>query len=418
MSPELLIVIIAIISTAFFCGLEIAFLTSNKLRIELESKQGSLNAKILSYFIKKQSYFVAAMLVGICVSIVVFSLYMSDIMHPYLQRVTHSRVLHLVIDTFISTILILVVAEYLPKNLFRQYPNLLLSFFAFPLFLIYCVLFPVVFVSMMISNFFLRVVFRIKQTDEKVVFGRIDLENLVRESTSRLSEKEELEHEVQIFQNALDFSEVRVRACMVPRTEIVAINVTSSIAKLTKKFADTRLSKILIYENNIDNIIGYTHSYELFKKPESVRSILRPLLIIPETMGASEALTLFIQQHKSVAVVVDEFGGTAGMLTMEDVMEEIFGEIEDEHDKEDLTEKQISETEFIFSGRMEIDYINEKYNLNIPVMDGFDTLAGYIINNYQSLPRKGEIIRVGKFVFSILTVSDTRIEQVSLKVEE
>ncbi|MEW6468521.1 MAG: hemolysin family protein [Bacteroidota bacterium] len=418
MSTQLLVIVLSVISTAFFCGLEIAFLTSNKLRIELENKQGNLNAKILSYFIKHQSYYIGATLVGIAGSIVVFSLYMSDLMQPHLERITHNKVLILLMDTFISTLIILVIAEYLPKNIFRSYPNALLSFFAIPLLVVYFILFPIVFVSIKLSDFFLRFVFRVRQTQEPVVFGRVDLDNLVRESTSRMSEEEELQHEVQIFQNALDFSEVKVRECMVPRTEIVAVSVNSSIEQLRQKFIDTRLSKILVYENSIDNMIGYTHSYELFKKPDSIRSILRPSLIVPETMPASGALTLFIQQHKSVAVVVDEFGGTAGMLTMEDVMEEIFGEIEDEHDKEDLVEKQITDNEYVFSGRLEIDYLNETYGLDLPLVEGFETLAGFILNNYKSLPRRGETIRIGKYVFKILAVSDTRIEQVSIRVEE
>lgn len=418
MSSQLLIIILSTLSTAFFCGLEIAFFTSNKLRIELENKQGSFNAKILSYFIKKQSNYIATMLVGIAASIVVFSLYMSDLMHPYLEKITHSKVLIIIIDTFTSTLIILVVAEYMPKNIFRIYPNAFLNFFALPLFVVYVLLFPIVFLSLKLSDLIMRFIFRIRKTDRPIVYGRVDLDNLVRESNSRMGEKEELEHEVRIFQNALDFSELKVRACMVPRTEIVAVNVNDSMELLRQKFTETRLSKILIYENNIDNLIGYTHSYELFKGPETIRSILRPALIIPESMGASEALTLFIQQHKSVAVVVDEFGGTAGMLTMEDVMEEIFGEIEDEHDKEELTDKQIAKNEFQFSGRMEIDYINKKYNLDIPVKEGFETIAGFIINNYQSLPRKGEVIRSGKFLFTILAVSYTRIEQVNLRIEE
>ena len=264
----------------------------------------------------------------------------------------------------------------------------------------------------------LRYVFRVKKDTGVVAYGRIDLDNLVRESTSRITEKEELEHEVQIFKNALDFSEVKARQCMVPRTEIVAVEVNSTVEYLRKKFIDTRLSKILVYENSIDNIIGYTHSHELFKRPENIRAVLLPVLIVPETMPANEVLTFFIQQRKSIALVVDEFGGTSGMLTMEDVMEEIFGEIEDEHDKEDMVDQQISPFEFTFSARIEIDHINNKYGLNIPLAEGYETLGGFVLNNYGSIPHPEEVIRIGKFVFTIISVGTNRIEQVRLKVED
>ena len=418
MFSQWLIVIISLIGSAFFSGMEIAFLTANKLRIELENKQGSLPARIFSYFIKHQADYIAAMLVGNCISLVVFGLFMSGILTPVISNYVHSGIAVLLIQTCISTLFILITAEYLPKNLFRKNANGVLNFFSFPVFIIYFILYPVVFITIGIADFLLKYIFRVKKMDGVVAYGRIDLDNLVRESTSRISEKQELEHEVQIFKNALDFSEVKARQCMIPRTEIVAVNVNSPIGKLKKKFIDTRLSKILVFENSIDQIIGYIHSHELFKAPADLRSILLPVLIVPETMPANEVLTFFIQQHKSIALVVDEFGGTSGMLTIEDVMEEIFGEIEDEHDKEDLIDKKTGPNDFIFSARIEIDHVNKKYGLDLPINEGYETLGGLVLNNYGSIPKADEVIRIGQFVFRILSVSNTRIDQVSLKVEE
>jgi CBS domain containing-hemolysin-like protein len=246
----------------------------------------------------------------------------------------------------------------------------------------------------------------------------IDLDNYVREGTSAVEKKAVMDHEIQIFQNALDFSSVKARECMIPRNEILAIDVNSSIEALKEKFIQSRLSKILVYSESIDNIIGYVYSKEIFKKPENIRSILLPVSIVPESMAASEVLTVFIQQHKSIVVVVDEFGGTSGILTMEDVMEEIFGEIEDEHDKEEMIEKQISENEFIFSSRLETDYINHKYHLQLPILDNFETLGGLIMHYHESIPRVNEEIRINNFLFTITSVSRTRIEQVNLKVQK
>src|ERR1051325_830611 len=418
MNNPWLIVVLSLVGSAFFSGMEIAFLTSNKLRIELESKQGSISARIFSYFIKRQADFIAAMLVGNCISLVVFGLFMSEILTPPIRQFIHSEALVLIIQTTISTLFILITAEYLPKNLFRKNPNGVLNFFSFPVFILYFILYPVVFITITIADFLLRVLFRVKKEEGVVAYGRIDLDNLVRESTTRISERQELEHEVQIFKNALDFSEVKARQCMIPRTEIVAIDVNAPIDELRKRFVETRLSKILVYENSIDNIIGYTHSYELFKRPTGIRSVLLPVLIVPESMAASEVLTLFIQQRKSISLVVDEFGGTSGMLTIEDVVEEIFGEIEDEHDKEELVEKRISANEFIFSARIEIDHINKKYNLNLPIAEGYETLGGLVLHNYGSIPKPDEVIRIDRFVFRIISVSNTRIDQENKTVDE
>ena len=411
-----IIILIALLFSAFFSGLEIAFITSNKLRIELENKQGNFSAKILSHFSKYPSRYLGTMLLGNNIALVIFGIYMDEELNGIMGHYISSKILLLLISTFLSTMLILVVAEYLPKNLFRINPNKTLSLFVFPLTIVYGLLYPFVMITIGISEFILKKIFRVKIEKENIAFTMVDLDNYLREGTSAIETKAEKDHEIQIFQNALDFSSVKARECMIPRTEIIALDVNESIDELKNKFINTRLSKILIYSENIDNIIGYTYSKELFKNPQSIRSILLPVSIVPESMAASEVLTVFIQQHKSIAVVVDEFGGTSGMLTMEDIIEEIFGEIEDEHDKEDLIEKQISEKEFVFSARLETDYINDKYHLNLPILDNFETISGLIMYYHESIPRPNEEIHIENFLFTILAVTKTRIEQVNLKI--
>jgi putative hemolysin len=411
-----IIILIAMLASAFFSGLEIAFITSNKLRIELENKQGNFSARILSHFNKNPSRYLGTMLLGNNIALVIFGMYMDEELNPVIGQFISSKLLILLISTFLSTMLILVMAEYLPKNLFRINPNKTLSLFAFPLSIVYGILLPIVVFTTGLSEFILKRVFRVKIKNEKNVFTMIDLDNYVRESTSSNEKKAEKDHEIQIFQNALDFSSVKARECMVHRTEIIAIEVNESIETLKNKFIQTRLSKILIYAGNIDNIIGYVYSKELFNNPQTIREILLPVSIVPESMAASEVLTVFIQQHKSIAIVVDEFGGTSGILTMEDIIEEIFGEIEDEHDKEEMVEKEVSEDEYLFSGRLETDYINNKYRLKLPVVDGVETLGGLIMYHHESIPKHNQEIRIENFLFTILAVSKTRIEQVNLKV--
>jgi CBS domain containing-hemolysin-like protein len=413
-----IIIIIAIIASAFFSGLEIAFITANKFRIELEKKQGNFSARILSYFSNSPSRYLGTMLLGNNIALVIFSIYMDEALHPLFHRFTNSHVLILFLSALISTLLILVTAEYLPKNLFRINPNATLKLFAFPLTIVFGVLYPIVVITVGLSEFILQKIFRAKIEKKNTVFTMIDLDNYLREGTSAKETKEEIDHEIQIFKNALDFKSVKARECMVPRTEIVAMDVEDSIVNLQQKFISTRLSKILIYHDNIDNIIGYVYSKELFKRPSEIKNILLPVSVVPESIAASEVLTIFIQQHKSIAVVVDEFGGTSGMLTIEDVMEEIFGEIEDEHDKEELTERKISDTEYVFSARFESDYLNHKYNLNLPIEGDFETLGGLIMHYHESIPVKNEQIRIGKFLFTVLVASNTKIDTVNMKILE
>ena len=416
MTTPWFIVMVMLVLSAFFSGLEIAFLTANKLRIELQSKRNVFSSQIISFFVRNSSHFISTMLVGNCISLVVFSIFMSQILEPYLIQHISSPILILLLTTVLSTIFILVTAEFLPKNLFRINPNRTLSVFAVPVLLVYLVLYPIVFITNSLARFILHFVLGTKFPEKKIAFGRIDLDHFIRESTTAHTQRQELENEVKIFKRALGFSKVKARDCMIPRNEIAVINIDDSVEELKKMFIETRLSKILIYRDSVDNIIGYTHSSEIFKKPSTILSILLPVLIIPESMPANEVLTLFIQQHKSVALVVDEFGGTAGMLTMEDIIEEIFGEIEDEHDKEEMTEKKISTKEFVFSGRLEIDYLNERYKLSLPQSDEYTTLAGLILHIRQSIPAQNEIVVMSPYVFKILSTSGTTIEQVQVKI--
>ncbi len=406
--------------SAFFSGLEIAFISANKLKIELENKQGMLSARIAAYFLRYPSRFIGTMLVGNNLSLVVYGLMMARLLEPWIEShlpaSMHSAFLVVLMQTLVSTLLILVTAEFLPKVLFRINPNKTLNFFAVPMLLVYVLLYPVVFLVIGFSEFVLQKLFGVEFFEDKSVFGRIDLDHYIREVASKT--QTDGSTEIQIFQKALDFTNVKVSECMIPRTEIIAMEVNEPIEALRKSFIETSLSKTLIYEGSIDHIIGFTHSYEMFRNPVDIRSILLPISMVPETMAANDLLALFTRQHKSIALVLNEFGSTAGMVTLEDVLEEIFGEIEDEHDVDDLVEKQLNEHEFIFSGRTEVDYINAKYHVGLPVSDGYETLAGLIFHHYERIPQYNDVIRIENFVITVLSVSNTRIERVKVKKEE
>ena len=418
----LYIVIITLIASGLSSGTEIAFLSANKLRIELDRKKGSFTAKIISNFVKYPSRFIATMLVANNVALVIYGIAMSEeILTPeVLQRILpislQTQVNVLVVQTFLSTILILVAAEFLPKVLFRIDPNRILNVLAIPIQLIFSLLYPVVAFTIGISKFVLTKILGVQFIEEKPVFGRVDLDLYIRDISTKNNQEEEMNAGIQMFQNALDFTEVRVRECMVPRKELVSIDVEEPIAALHKLFIETKLSRILVYRDNIDNIIGFVHSSEMFREPADIIQVLLPVTIVPEVMAANELLQLFIEQHRTIAVVVDEFGGTSGVVTMEDVMEEIFGEIQDEHDVTETTEKKISEDEYIFSGRLEIDLLNRKYDLHIPESEGFETLAGFIFHHHENIPKPNEEIIIPPFTFTIMYVKDNRIELVRMKV--
>ncbi len=399
--------------------MEIAFVTANKLKVEVDKKSGGFSARVLAKLFKSDSDFISTMLVGNNLALVIYGIAFAALLEPFLAgnlpEPVNNEASILILQTIISSIVILIFAEFVPKSLFRINPNAIVNFFAVPTFIIYYLLFPVIFITIKLSELILKHLFGLKLEDQKKVFNIVDIDNFLKEFFNKEQTKDDQSLEMQIFKNAIEFPDVKLRECMIPRTEIVAHDQNDELKDIREKFSETGLSKILIYkDNNIDDIIGYVHVFDFFKNPKNIKSIIRPLLIVPETMLANKLLKSFIQQSKGIAVVVDEFGGTAGLITIEDIMEEIFGEIDDEYDVDDLVEKQISNTEYLLSARHEIDYLNEKYDLDLPESDEYETLGGLITNHHESIPEKGETIIVEEFSFRVTQVSDTRIEQVVL----
>lgn len=417
-----LIVVITLIFSAFFSGMEIAFSSSNKLKIELDKGKGIFSARIVSDFSKTPSRFIGALLLGNNISLVIYGIVMARILEPVLINLFPEDILSdsiiLLIQTIVATLIILLVAEFIPKMLFRINPNSLLSFFAIPVYIIYYILYPVILVFIGFSEFILKYFFKIKFTNENQAFSPIDLDNYLKEYSHYNKHEKDINPEIQMFQNIIDFGKIKLRECLIPRIEIIALDENDTIEVAKKLFIDNGLSKILVFKESIDNIIGYIHSYDMFKNPTNISSILKQIIIVPETMLANDVLGMFIKQSKSIALVVDEFGGTSGMVTMEDIIEEIFGEIIDEHDIEDLIEKKINEKEFILSARLEIDYLNEKYNFELPESDDYETLAGLIIHYYKSIPEQNHEIIIKNFTIKILQASHVKIKKVNLKVRE
>ena len=415
-----LVILVAILFSAFFSGMEIAFISANRLRLELDKKQNAVFSNLISLYTQYPGQFIATMLVGNNLALVIYGIAFADLLDPFLKIYIESESLVLLLQTVISTILILATAEYLPKALFRINPNRILKIFTIPIGFFYVLFYPITKFSIAISKFVLRVFLneQINKVDEKVVFSRIDLNHFVNEQENNVAPKtaNEVDNEVKLFKNALDFSSVKLREVMVPRTEMVALDIDSTVEELHQKFIETGYSRILFYQDNIDNIIGYVHQSVIFTNPTSIRANLRKVLIVPETMSASKLLSKFFQQRLSIAIVVDEFGGTSGMVTSEDILEEIFGEIEDEHDTVDLIMKKISDNEYILSGRLELDEINENLNLEFPENENFETLAGFILSHYESIPKVNTVISIDHFQFKILKATNTKIELVNLKV--
>lgn len=414
------VILITILFSAFFSGMEIAFISANKLRLELDKKQNVVFSSLISLYTQNPGQFIATMLVGNILALVTYGIAFASLLKPLLIVYLQSNVLILLAQTIISAIVILITAEYLPKMLFRINPNRVLKIFAVPIAFFYFLFYPATKIAMSISKFILKLFLneQIKNVDEKVVFSRIDLDHLVNEQEKNVTSKasQEVDNEVKLFRNALDFSKVKLREVMVPRTEMVALDIESTVEELHQKFIETGYSRILFYSENIDNIIGYIHHSVIFTKPDSIKSNLRKVLIVPETMPASKLLSKFIQQRLSMAIVVDEFGGTSGMVTSEDILEEIFGEIEDEHDTIDLIMKKVADDEFILSGRLELDELNENFNLEFPENENFETLAGFILSHYESIPKINTVITVDQYQFKILKATNTKIELVHLKI--
>ncbi|ADR21992.1 hemolysin [Marivirga tractuosa] len=416
-SSYLIYIIISLLFSAFFSGIEIAFVSSNKLHIELQSQQGVISGKILSKFLERPSSFIGTTLIGNTISLVVYGIYMAKMIEPILignlPLFFQNDVFILLAQTFISTIFVLFVAEFTPKSIFLLNPNGLLSFFALPLWLIYYITYPIVFFIVSLSKLFIKYVLRLKYEEDKPVFGLTDLDHFVKNTVQLDHQESKVELDKKIFNNALEFKTIKVRECMIPRTEVVAVDIEDTIEELKDAFNDSGHSKVLIYKDTIDDVIGYCHSLALFKKPLTIKEILTPIIIVPETMPANELMIQFIQEHKSLALVVDEFGGTSGIVSLEDIIEEIFGEIQDEHDDEDLVEEKISANTYVFSARLEIDYINDKYFLNLPEGD-YDTLGGFILSITENFPQLNEEVSRPPFRFVIESMEENRINLVKL----
>lgn len=413
------IILITLVFSAFFSGMEIAFISSNRLRIELDKKQDQLASGIIPYFIGNPGKFLTTMLIGNNIALVAYGLIMAKLLEPALQNYIHSAVSVLLVQTIISTLLILITAEFIPKLIFRTIANTTLKIFAIPAMIFYILFYPL---TSFINYFSHAIINRFhknkkEKQDRHEVFNKIDLVHLINEAQVYNSDDSPPDNDLKLFQNALDFSSIKVRECMVPRTEIIAMEVNNSIDDLQKAFIDSGFSKILIYKDAIDNMIGYVTSKSLFKNIKKIKESVNEVDFIAETMPAQKLLEKLIQDQRGIGVVVDEFGGVSGMVTIEDLIEEIFGEIEDEHDTIERIEKELKQGEYIFSGRLEIDYLNDKYYLNIPESEDYDTLAGFIVHHYENIPTLNERIQIGPFELKILKASNTKIDLVHLRLE-
>lgn len=399
--------------------MEIAFISSNKLRFELDKKDKSLTSRILDIFYSNPNQFISTMLVGNNIALVVYGLQMAIILEPFIAQVVSNEALIVLIQSIISTLLILFTGEFIPKTIFKLNPNFSLSLFSIPLLFIYVVLYPISKCSSLLSFVILKLI-GVKNVSGggQRTLGKVDLDFFIQQSIEDAPQNSEMDTEVKIFQNALDFSNVRLRDCIVPRTEIVACDKTATLEELRSRFIETGLSKILVYNDNIDDIVGYIHSSEMFKNPGDWTQNIRSVSIVPETMAANKLMKVLMQDKKSLAVVVDEFGGTSGIVTLEDLVEEIFGEIEDEHDIKSYVAKKISDNEYLLSGRMEIDTLNEKFSLELPESDDYVTIAGFILHFYQKFPKLNETIEIDKYTFKIIKVTATKIELVRMKVAD
>ncbi len=418
-NSDYLIVTIAVLFSAFFSGMEIAFIASNKIRLEIIKRKKGLNSRILKLFTENPNQYISTMLVGNNIALVVYGVFMAKILEPKILVWVHNEFLILLLQTLISTLIILIVAEFLPKALFRMISNSSLRFFAGPIAIFYFLFYPIVRFSLRLAHFLSSTFLGVQLSREKTqpVIRKVDLDDIISESSENQNVDEDIDTELKIFQNALDFSAVKLRECMIPRTEIVAVEQDTSIENLTALFVETGFSKIFIYKESIDNIIGYVSSQDLFKAPKSIRKMIRKVPFVPETMAAQNLLKIFIKERKNLAVVVDEFGAISGIVAFEDILEEIFGEIEDEYDNVEMVAKKLSDGSFVCSGRMEIDALNEQFDFGLRENDEYETLAGYILHHHGSFPHKGEIItdlEDDGNRYEILRASDTRIELIKV----
>ncbi len=402
-----------LILSTFFSGMEIAYVSANKIHIEIEKKQNGFLARILKKITEKPSKFIATLMVGYILSLVIYGFLMGELL---LQFLPLAGLTGLLIQTIISTLVILFTAEFLPKVFFQIYANDLFKFFAVPAYFFYFLFSPISGAIMWVADLLLKYVFRSEGDNVRLTFSKIELGNYISEQMEIVETKEGIDSEIQIFQNALDFSEIKSREAMIPRTEMIAVDIETHPKDLVKIFSDTGLSKILVYKESMDDILGYVHSFDLFKKPESIRKMLMPVIFVPETMLAKDVLQILSKRRRSIAVVIDEYGGTSGIITVEDIIEELFGEIEDEHDSVKLIEEELGEGHYRFSARLEVDYLNEEYDLELEESENYETLGGLIVNHTEEIPQKGEKVKIDNYEFVILEVSTTKIELVELNL--
>jgi CBS domain containing-hemolysin-like protein len=425
MDASIFIIILTLILSAFFSGMEIAYVSSNKIHIEIEKKQNDFLAKILTRITARPSKFIATMLIGNNIALVVYGLLMGDLLVEWFQSMmpTPSGFLNylftdlsLLTQTIISTLIILFTAEFLPKVFFQIYANSFLKIFAFPAYVFYQLFYYITDFVIWISDNILRRFFKTDGDNVQLVLTKVELGNYISEQMESVEAHEEVDSEIQIFQNALEFSEVKAREVMVPRTEIIAVDVDESIKNVNSIFTSSGLSKILVYDESIDDILGYIHSFELFKRPKTIKSIVLPVEFVPETMLVIDVLNVLTKKRKSIAVVIDEYGGTSGIMTIEDIVEELFGEIEDEHDTIELIEEKIDDFNYKFSARLEVDYINETYKLDLPEGENYETIGGLIVDETEEIPKVNDKVTIENFLFTILEVSSTKIDVVALKI--
>ncbi|MBP7984656.1 MAG: HlyC/CorC family transporter [Bacteroidaceae bacterium] len=421
MIPSIIIgIIITLAFSAFFSGMEIAFVSSNKMLAELQKEKNGLAQLALTIFYKRPNHFVSTMLVGNNIALVIYGIFMAQLLDTTIfAGLTDYEGLRVTADTIISTLIVLVTGEFLPKMLFKINPNSTMSFFAIPAYICYVILYPISHFITSLSRLLLRFVgVRIKKTAVEKEFSKVDLDYLLQSSLNNTSDSDNKNDDVKIFQNALDFSDTKIRDCIVPRTEIQAVNIDCSIDELKNKFIESGNSKIVVYKENLDHVIGYIHSSEMFRHQKEWRQYIRTLPVVPETMAAKKLMKIFMQEHKSLGVVVDEFGGTSGIVSLEDLVEEIFGDIEDEHDNSNYVAKEIGKDEYILSARLEITKVNELFNLDLPESDEYLTISGLILHEYQSFPKLNEIIQIGTYKFKIINTTSTKIVLVKLKVSD
>ena len=409
------IAISTLLFSAFFSGVEIAFISANKLKLELDKNTGKFPANIITYFSKNESDFITTMLVGNNIALVVYGIVMTQILTPQITDYFNSDFALLLVQTIITTLIVLVTAEFLPKAIFRIYPNQILRIFSIPIWLFFVFFRPVALLMLFLSKLVLKYLLGQKMEDGKQVFGKTDLDDYL-SNVKSAEGVEDSRVEVEMLQNVLDLADKKLRECMIPRTKLVAMDISSPINEIKNRFIATKLSKILIFKGNIDKVIGYIHSSDLFRNPQNVRSILLPIPFVPESMSVMQLLNQFIDSNKGVTLVVDEFGGTSGMLTIEDVTEEIVGEIVDEHDVEEITDKKLAKNKYLLFAGLDIELVNKKYNLTLPESNEYETIAGLILDHLEEIPQKNDVIKLGEFQFTIIKVNDTAIQEVQLKV--